>query len=78
MPLPELLAILNFGVAELILLPVMLGILAFWIWMLVDCLSHERESSDRILWVLLMLISGILGAAIYFFVRKVRRKPASP
>lgn len=51
--------------------------LAFWIWMLVDCIQNEpREGHDRLLWVLVIVFTKIVGAAIYYFVRRVPRQRA--
>ena len=40
----------------------------FWIWILVDCI--KREFSDKVLWILLIVLTGFLGAIIYYFVVK--------
>ena len=48
--------------------------LAFWIWMLVDCANHESEGSTKIAWLLIILLAGIVGAPLYFFVRKLPRR----
>ena len=42
----------------------------FWIWMLIDCL--KREFNDKVLWILILLLTGILGAILYYFL--VKRK----
>ncbi len=50
----------------------------FWVWMLVDCAMHEpTEGSDKIVWVLIILFTHFIGAAIYFLVRRPRR-PRAP
>jgi prolipoprotein diacylglyceryltransferase len=47
-----------------------LGILAFWIWMIVDCIQNEtREGHDRLIWVLIIVLTKLVGATIYYFVR---------
>jgi hypothetical protein len=50
--------------------------LAFWIWMLVDCIQNEQKSPDNqfIIWLLVILLGQGLGAIIYFFVRRLPRK----
>lgn len=49
--------------------------LAFWIWMLVDCLKNEEpEGNDKIIWVLVIILTNWIGALIYFFVRRPERK----
>ena len=47
---------------------------AFWIWMLIDCAKNEpRKGNDRIVWVLIIVISHFLGALIYYFARRPER-----
>ena len=45
----------------------------FWIWMLIDCALHERNGTDKIIWILIILFTHLIGALIYFFVRKQAR-----
>lgn len=46
-----------------------------WIWMLIDCLVNEpSEGNDKIIWVLVIIFVGWLGALIYLFARRPRRK----
>ena len=54
-----------------------LGLLAtvFWIWMIIDCATHERNSGDKVLWIIIIIFTHFLGAVIYFFVRKRGRVP---
>ncbi len=50
---------------------------AFWIWMLVDCLKFESsEGNDKIIWVLVLVLTNWIGALIYFFVRRSERRRA--
>ncbi len=52
-----------------------LGLLAtiFWIWMIIDCATHERNSTDKIIWILIIIFTHFIGALIYCFVRKQGR-----
>ena len=51
-----------------------LGILAFWIWMLVDCIRYESsEGNDKIVWLLVIVMTKFIGALIYYFVRRPER-----
>lgn len=68
-----------FGLLELfLLLPLMgLALLAFvfWVWMLVDCVTKEASTgNDKLIWVLLLIFTHLLGAVLYFIVRRPRRK----
>lgn len=47
----------------------------FWIWMLVDCAMNESsKGNDKIVWVVIILFTHFIGALIYFFARRPRRK----
>lgn len=58
------------GKILLFLLPVFLIFAAFWIWMLIDC--AQRTFDDKMVWLLLIIFLGVLGALLYFFI--IRRK----
>lgn len=46
----------------------------FWLWMLVDCLSYEpSDGNDKILWVLVIVLTHVLGAVLYYFIRRPER-----
>jgi phospholipase D-like protein len=47
---------------------------AFWIWMLIDCISNEPSTgNDKIIWVLVILILQWVGAVLYFMIRRPQR-----
>ena len=46
----------------------------FWIWMLVECATKEpSQGNDKIVWVVIIALLHVVGAAIYFFVRRPQR-----
>jgi hypothetical protein len=46
----------------------------FWIWMLIDCVTKETdEGNSRLIWVLIIVLTHLIGALIYYFVRKQKR-----
>ena len=48
---------------------------AFWVWMLVDCATNEpSEGNDKIVWILVVVLAQLIGALIYFFVRRPKRR----
>ncbi len=54
---------------------IVLAILAsiFWIWMLIDCLTNQRlQGIEKLIWVLVILFTHLLGAIIYFAVGRDR------
>lgn len=62
-------------VFELLLFGVALAGTAFWIWMLIDCATNEPPSgNDKLMWVLIILFAHMVGAIIYYFVRRPQRQ----
>jgi len=46
----------------------------FWIWMLVDCLTKESsEGNDKLVWAAVIFFLHLLGAVLYYFVRRPKR-----
>jgi large-conductance mechanosensitive channel len=59
-----------FAFVGLIMLINFLGI-AFWIWMLIDCVKRDfKKENDKILWILVVALTGWIGALIYYFMIK--------
>ena len=45
----------------------------FWLWMLIDAIISPRTSGvEKLVWVLVIFFTHILGALLYFFL--VRRR----
>ena len=51
------------------------AVMAFWIWMIVDCATNEPDSPDntKIVWLLVTILAGWIGAIIYYFARRPKR-----
>ena len=73
------------GFAELLVLLPLLGLgllmglallaIGFWIWMLVECATKESSvGNDKLIWVLIIILTHLLGALLYCFIRRPRRK----
>ena len=45
----------------------------FWLWMLIDCITKEKDSTQRIIWALVIFFLPCVGSLIYYFVRKMPR-----
>ena len=59
--------ILFIGLLPLIIIGILFFL--FWIIMLVDSATRKfKESSDKIIWVLIIILTGILGSLIYYLV----------
>lgn len=53
-----------------------IGVLAtiFWVWMIIDVAKNEPENgNDKIMWILIVVLAGVIGAAVYYFVRRPER-----
>jgi hypothetical protein len=54
----------------------LVGILGsiFWIWMIIDCATNEPSiNNDRLMWLLIIIFVHLVGALIYYFVRRPER-----
>ena len=62
----------------LIIIPMVLSglaLMAFWIWMLIDCATKESsQGNDKLIWILIIVFTHWIGALIYFLVRRPERK----
>ncbi len=65
------------GISEIILiLPVFVFVIVFWLWMLIDCLKRPDDKfkiggkDAKLIWVLVIIFIGIIGALIYYFLIK--------
>ena len=61
----------------MMLLIVVIGALlfAFWIWMIIDCAKRKfRNETDKVVWILVIVLLSVLGAAIYYFAVKINDK----
>jgi len=48
--------------------------LIFWIWMIVDCATKEpSQGNDKIVWIVVIIFAQLIGALIYYFVRRPQR-----
>jgi len=45
-----------------------------WIWMIVDCATKESsEGNDKLIWILIIVLTHLIGALIYLLVRRPKR-----
>jgi hypothetical protein len=46
----------------------------FWVWMLIDCATKEPSAgNDKLIWILVIVLTHLIGALIYYFVRRPER-----
>ena len=66
-----------FGGMLCCLLPILvLNVAGFvlWIWMIVDCATKEpSEGNNKVIWILVIVLTGWIGALIYYLVRRPER-----
>jgi hypothetical protein len=61
------------GLMELFVLVALAG-LAFWVWMIVDCVTNEPSvGNDKLVWIIVIVFAQVIGAFIYYFVRHCKR-----
>ncbi len=64
-----------FGLIELLVIVIVVLGGIFWIWMLVDAAKNESDQGNtKIVWVGIIVLTGCIGAAIYFLARRSQRK----
>ncbi|MDX9902260.1 MAG: PLDc N-terminal domain-containing protein [Aliarcobacter sp.] len=59
---------------SIIPLVVVLGIMVFCIYVLVDILKSEFTNSiNKVIWLILVLVTGPLGIILYFFIGRKQK-----
>jgi len=66
------------GAAELMILFIIFCGFPFWIWMIVDCATHESSPGAKVGWIVALALAGVIAAPLYFFARKLPRKKKEP
>jgi hypothetical protein len=62
----------------LLLAPLALLTFAFWIWMLVHAITNNGLTDiQKLIWVIVIFFTHFIGAVIYFFVGRPKRRLAS-
>jgi len=62
------------GILMFLVFAIAIAGFVFWIRMLVECVTREPdEGNDKLIWILIIVLAGWLGALIYYFVRRPRR-----
>jgi hypothetical protein len=63
-----------------LILLVVLALAALWIWALVDAIrvpdDADYRAGTKLLWVLVIVLTGFIGAAVYLAVGRPARRPA--
>lgn len=57
----------NLGFGELFFIIIILSILIAWIWTLIRIIQSDfKNPNDKLMWVIIVVGLGFLGAIIYF------------
>jgi Phospholipase_D-nuclease N-terminal len=68
----------GFGILWVLMLLLGIAAVGVWIWALVDALQNPAlDSTMRIVWVLVIVFTQIIGAIIYLAIGRSRRTPTS-
>ena len=66
---------IGFMVLMLLFFVVMIAALVFWIFMIIDCAKRNfKTEGEKVAWVIVVVIAGVLGAIIYYFAVKLPAK----
>ena len=61
----------------LFVLPLGLLATAFWIWMLIDAAQNRGlDQNEKVVWIVVVALLHFLGAIIYFFAGRSKRRLA--
>ncbi|MCA9038705.1 MAG: PLDc_N domain-containing protein [Planctomycetaceae bacterium] len=53
---------------------IQIAMLAFVIWMVIDCAMNEpNQGTEKIVWILVIIFVPLAGPFIYYFVRRPER-----
>jgi hypothetical protein len=68
------------AIGGVLILLLVLALVALWIWALVDAIrvpddAHYRAGT-KLVWVLVIALTGFIGAAVYLAVGRPARRPA--
>lgn len=68
----------SLGLAELMVLLVLIAVVGFWLWVIIDILCNEFTGYNKIIWLLAVLLAPPIGASVYFLFgrrQKTIRRP---
>jgi hypothetical protein len=68
------------AIGSALILLVILALAALWVWALVDAIRvpHDRDyrAGTKLVWILVIVLTGFIGAAVYLAVGRPTRRPA--
>lgn len=71
----ESLFLLGFTIFIPLMLLLLIGGFVLWIFMLIDCAQRKfKKENDKVVWILVLALAGVIGAIIYYFAVKHKSK----
>jgi hypothetical protein len=68
------------AIGGVLILLVVLALAALWLWALVDAIrvpdDADYRAGTKLVWVLVIVLTGFIGAAVYLAVGRPARRPA--
>jgi hypothetical protein len=68
------------AIGGVLILLLVLALVALWIWALVDAIrvpdDADYRAGTKLVWVLVIVLTGFIGAAVYLAVGRPARRPA--
>jgi hypothetical protein len=68
------------AIGGVLILLVVLALAALWTWALVDAIrvpdDADYRAGTKLVWVLVIVLTGFIGAAVYLAVGRPARRPA--
>jgi hypothetical protein len=68
------------AIGGVLILLVVLALAALWLWALVDAIrvpdDADYRAGTKLIWVLVIVLTGFIGAAVYLAVGRPARRPA--
>lgn len=45
-----------------------------WIWVLVDCIKNVKNPNDRLMWIILIALTHLIGAILYAVLQRPKNR----
>ncbi len=45
-----------------------------WIWALVDCIKNVKNPNDRLMWIILIALTHLIGAILYAVLQRPKNR----
>jgi hypothetical protein len=68
MGIGAIIVVLLFFLIPAVIFCLVIASIIFWVFMLVDVVNRKfKQESDKTLWLLVVILTGLIGAIIYYF-----------